>query len=98
MNKAKNTWYARGDLIALYILIDQQLDVIERRLMLWNPIEWWMMFINDSPKLGVLYQSNQREIWPIPPQLNLSSVQKVLNHRWSLLLDRNQWGFHLVAL
>ena len=37
-DKAKNTWYARADLIALYNLTDKQLDVIGTRLVLWNPL------------------------------------------------------------
>ena len=53
-DNAKNSWYSIADLIALYNLTDQQLDVIGRRLMQWNPDEWWTMSVNDSPKMEAL--------------------------------------------
>ena len=57
-DNAKNFWYLRAELIALYNLRDEQLDVIGRRLQHWNPRELWMMSVNNSPKLEALLWSN----------------------------------------
>ena len=70
-DKAKNIWYSREDLIALHKLTNQQLDIIGRRLMLWNPTKWWTMSVNDSPKLEALTSQIKEKFGPFLPNLTL---------------------------
>ena len=45
-----NTWMSRANLIASFNMTDQQLDVIGRRLMQWDPRDWWNLRIKDPPQ------------------------------------------------
>ena len=93
-----NTWMSRANLTASFNLSDQQLDVIDRRLMQWDPGDWWNLRIKDPPQLKALHWMNQREIWPIPPLYQTHNLHLVLKKRWRILWDKKQWNFHLSAL
>ena len=46
-----STWCLRANLIPNFNFLDRQLDVIFRRLMNWDPRDWWLMSIKALPKL-----------------------------------------------
>lgn len=50
-DRENNTLLSRADLIARYNLIDPQLDIVGRRLMLWHREDWWLMTVEDPHKL-----------------------------------------------
>ena len=87
------TWFSRANLMAIFNLSDQQLDVIGRRLMQWDPGDWWQMSIKASPKLEALQCKNQTEMWPIPHRHPLRPIHKALNKRWRLLWDKKKWSY-----
>ena len=89
---------SRAKLIASFNLSDRQLDVIGRRLMQWDPQDWWYMRIKDLPQPKALQWTNQRELWPLPPLVHSRNIHIVLNKRWGILWVRRQWSFHLSAL
>ena len=77
-----NTWMSRANLIASYNLFDWQLEVIGKRLMQWDPGDWWHLRIKDPHLLPKVFQwSNQRELWPIPPVLQTHRLRLILNRR-----------------
>ena len=89
---------SRANLIAQYNLSNRQLDIIGKRLMQWNPNNWWLMTIKEPPKSKALESSNQTKIWHIPIQHHPHSIHKVLNKRWRILRDWIQWSYHLSTL
>ncbi|MCO5581007.1 hypothetical protein L7F22_034883 [Adiantum nelumboides] len=88
-----NSWFSRANLIAEFNLSNSQLDVIGRRIMRWDPGEWWLMSLKTSPKIAALQWKKQTVLWPIPPHHSNRSIHKDLNKRWSLLRDRKQWKY-----
>ena len=76
-----NTWMSRANLIASYNLSDRQLDVIGRRLMHWDPGEWWNLRIKDPLQLKALQWTNQGELWPLPSLVHSCNIHIVLNKR-----------------
>ncbi|MCO5572277.1 hypothetical protein L7F22_026030 [Adiantum nelumboides] len=88
-----NSWFSRANLIAEFNLSNRQLDVIGRRIMRWDPGEWWLMSLKTSPKIAALQWKKQTVLWPIPPHHSIRSIHKDLNKRWSLLRDRKQWKY-----
>ena len=81
-NDNANTWMSRANVIASFNLSDWQLDVIGRRLMQWDPRDWWNLRIKDPPQLkAIMQRTNQRKIWPIPPLYQTHNLHLVLNKR-----------------
>ena len=87
----KKTQLSRADLITRHNLSDTQLDIIGKMLMLWNQEVWWLMTIEDPPKLKAFQWKNQRNIWPIPPMWIAPPIHCILNQRWNIPKDRRQW-------
>ena len=97
-DKENHYWKSRATLIADFNVSNQQINLLGRRVDLWNRGDLWLMAISQKPQLEAFVWKDSSALWPIPKGWDSTAVHTVLNSRWKTLKDRFQWNSILQSL